>query len=122
MTAALRLELRPQGIHVCLLEPGSVNTPAVEKTLGGVEKAISAWPPDSKALYADALRQMANAFTKSERGGSPPEAVAEVVERALTAHNPATRYPAGKDSIKLAMLAWLLRKRVVLAAAFATVM
>ncbi len=113
MTAALRLELRPQGIHVCLIEPGSVNTPAVEKTLGGFEKAISGWPPDSKVLYADALRQMANAFAKSERGGSPPEAVAKVVERALTARNPAARYPAGKDSMKLAMLAWLLPEKLL---------
>lgn len=113
MTAALRMELRPQGIHVCLIEPGSVNTPAVEKTLGGVEKAISGWPPASKTLYADALRQMANAFAKSERGGSSPEAVAEVVERALTARNPATRYAAGKDSVKLAMLAWLLPERLL---------
>lgn len=113
ITAALRLELRPQGIHVCLIEPGSVNTPAVEKTLGGVDKAISGWPPDSKVLYADALRQMANAFAKSERGGSTPEDVAEVVERALTARNPATRYPAGKDSMKLAMLAWLLPEKLL---------
>ena len=43
MTAALRLELRSQGIHVCLIEPGSINTPAVEKTLGDVEKTIAAW-------------------------------------------------------------------------------
>ncbi|MDQ6760568.1 MAG: hypothetical protein M3Z32_11995, partial [Acidobacteriota bacterium] len=71
------------------------------------------WPRDSKLLYADALRQMANAFANSERGGSPPEAVAEVVERALTARSPATRYPAGKDSVKLAMLAWLLPEKLL---------
>jgi hypothetical protein len=90
-----------------------VNTPAAEKTLGGVEKAISNWPPGSKVLYADALRQMANAFAKSERGGSTPEDVAEVVERALTARNPATRYPAGQDSMTLAMLAWLLPEKLL---------
>lgn len=113
MTAALRLELRPQGVHVCLIEPGSVNTPAVEKTLGGVEETISAWPLDANGLYADAIRRMANTFSKSERGGSPPEAVAQVVERALTARNPATRYPAGKDSMKLAILAWLLPEKLL---------
>ncbi len=113
MTAALRLELRPQGIHVCLIEPGSVNTAAVGKTLGGVEKTVSDWPPDIKVLYADALRHMADTFAKSERGGSPPEAVAQVVERALTARNPATRYPAGKDSRKLAILAWLLPEKLL---------
>ncbi len=113
MTAALRLELRPQGIHVCLIEPGSVNTPAVKKTLGGVEEAISAWPLDAKGLYADAMRRMADTFAKSERGGSPPDAVAQVVERVLTARNPATRYPAGKDSMKLAILARLLPEKLL---------
>ncbi len=113
MTTALRLELRPQGIHVCLIEPGSVNTPAVGKTLGGVEDTISSWPLDAKVLYAAALRHMANRFAKSERGGSPPEAVAQVVGRALTARNPATRYLAGKDSVKLAMLAWLLPEKLL---------
>ncbi|HWX08633.1 MAG TPA: SDR family NAD(P)-dependent oxidoreductase, partial [Gaiellaceae bacterium] len=30
---SLRLELRPYGIHVCLVEPGAIHTPAVDKTL-----------------------------------------------------------------------------------------
>ena len=33
----LRLELRPFGIRVITIEPGSIATPAVEKTLGDVE-------------------------------------------------------------------------------------
>jgi NAD(P)-dependent dehydrogenase (short-subunit alcohol dehydrogenase family) len=114
ITAALRLELRPQGIHVCLIEPGTVKTPAVGKTLGAVENAISNWPTENKVLYADALRQVAKlASAKSDWSGSPPEAVAEVVERALNERNPATRYPAGKDSIKLAILAWLLPEKLL---------
>ena len=32
---ALRLELRPFGIHVCFIEPGSIARPAVDKTFGG---------------------------------------------------------------------------------------
>jgi len=111
MSAALRLELRPQGIAVCVLEPGAINTPAVEKTLGGVERKISALPPEGAALYADRMRRMAQTFAAHEHAGSPPEVVAEVVERALTDRHPRTRYPAGKDSVKLALLArWLPEK------------
>ena len=113
MTAALRLELRSQGIEVCLLEPGSINTPAVEKTLGDVDRIISGLPPEGAALYGEPMRRMAHAFARSEHGGSPPEAVAEVVERALTDRNPRTRYPAGKDSFKLALLARLLPERLL---------
>ncbi len=113
MSAALRLELRPQGIQVCVIEPGAIDTPAVEKTLGGVEGTIAAMPPDGAALYGEAMRQVARTFVQKEHSGSPPEAVAEVVERALTDRNPQTRYPAGKDSVKLAMLARFLPEKLL---------
>lgn len=113
MSAALRLELRPQGIHVCVIEPGAINTPAVEKTLGGVEQTIAGLPPEGAVLYGEAMRRMARAFTRNERNGSAPDAVARVVEHALTARNPKTRYPAGKDSRKLALLARLLPEKLL---------
>jgi NAD(P)-dependent dehydrogenase (short-subunit alcohol dehydrogenase family) len=113
MSSALRLELRPQGIHVCIIEPGSINTPAVEKTLGGVEKSIADLPPKAATLYGEALRRMARTFAKNERAGSPPETVAEVVERALTDRHPKARYPAGKDAVKLTLLARFLPEQLM---------
>ena len=113
MSAALRLELKPQGIEVCVIEPGAINTPAVEKTLGGVEKTIASWPPEGAALYGEAMRQVAHTFATKEHAGSPPEAVAEVVERALTEHHPRTRYPAGKDSVKMTLMARLLPEKIL---------
>jgi len=111
MSSALRLELRPQGIEVCVIEPGAINTPAVGKTLGVVETTIAGLPPEGVALYADPLRRMAHVFAENEYAGSPPETVAEVVERALTDPKPRTRYPAGKDSVKLALLARFLPEK-----------
>ncbi len=113
ISAALRLELRPQGIEVCLIEPGSVNTPAVEKTLGGVERIIANLPAEGAALYGAAMRTVAHIFTRNEHAGSPPEAVASVVERALTDRNPRTRYLAGKESVQLALLAKLLPEKLL---------
>lgn len=113
VTAALRLELRPQGIRVCLIEPGSINTPAVGKTLGTVEKLIADLPPEQARLYGEPLRRMAQTFAESERASSTPEVVAKAVERALTDRSPRTRYPAGKDSVKLALLARLLPEKLL---------
>lgn len=113
MSAALRLELWPQGIHVCIVEPGSINTPAVEKTLGGVEQAIAGMPATGVGLYGEAMRRMARTFSKNEHDGSPPEAVAEVVERALTDRNPRARYSAGKDAAKLTLLARFLPEKLL---------
>jgi NAD(P)-dependent dehydrogenase (short-subunit alcohol dehydrogenase family) len=113
VSSSLRLELRAQGIYVIVVEPGSINTPAVEKTLGGVEKQITSLPPEGARLYAAGLRRMAAAFVKSEKAGSSPDVVAQVVEKALNAKKPRTRYPAGKDSIMLITLARLLPEKLL---------
>jgi NAD(P)-dependent dehydrogenase (short-subunit alcohol dehydrogenase family) len=120
MTGALRLELRPQGIHVIIIEPGSITTPTIEKTLGNVEKTIAALSPEAANLYGEAMRRMVDTFARSERAGSPPDVVAAAVERALTDRNPKTRYPAGKDSRKLITLSWLLPERLLDAAVLKT--
>lgn len=111
MSAALRLELRSQGIHVSVIEPGSINTPAVEKTLGAAEKIKASLPPEARLLYGEAFSRVARAFADNEHRGSSPDAVAEVVERALNDLTPRTRYPAGKDSVKFPVLARLLPER-----------
>jgi NAD(P)-dependent dehydrogenase (short-subunit alcohol dehydrogenase family) len=112
-TGALRLELRSQDIQVCLVEPGSINTPAVNKTLGDIDATIRAMPDDAADLYGPELRSMATTFAANERSGSAPETVAAVVERALTDRRPKLRYPAGKDARKLTLLARLLPERIV---------
>ena len=113
MSAALRLELRPQGIEVSILEPGAIDTPAVDKTLGHVEQTIAGWPREAIQLYAEPMRQMARAFARKEHSGSRPEVVAEVVERAFTDRHPRTRYPAGKDSVRLPLLARFLPEKLL---------
>lgn len=113
MTAALRLELRDQGISVILIEPGAINTPAVDKTLGSIDDTIAALPDGAAQTYGPAIRQMATAFARTERAGSSPDVVANVVERALTVRRPRARYAAGKNSLKLKWLAWALPDRLL---------
>jgi NAD(P)-dependent dehydrogenase (short-subunit alcohol dehydrogenase family) len=113
VSSSLRLELRAQGIYIIVVEPGSINTAAVEKTLGGVETKITSLPPEGVRLYAAGLRRMAAAFAKNEKTGSSPDVVAQVVEKALNAKKPRTRYPAGKDSIMLITLARLLPEKLL---------
>ena len=113
MSAALRMEVRTQGVHVCIIEPGAINTPAADKTLGGVEQAIAGMPAAGISLYSQAMRRMVRTFAKKEEDGSPPETVAEVVERALTDANPRPRYAAGKDATKLSLLARFLPEKLL---------
>jgi NAD(P)-dependent dehydrogenase (short-subunit alcohol dehydrogenase family) len=45
LSDTLRLELRPFGVRVIAIEPGSISTPAVDKTLGNLEEVIHNLPP-----------------------------------------------------------------------------
>jgi len=108
---ALRLELRPFGIHVSVIEPGSISTPAVDKTLGDIERAIAALPPEGQIHYAGMLRAFNRRAYERAHNGSSPDVVAGAVHHALTARRPRIRYPVGRDARLLVTLPRLLPDR-----------
>lgn len=105
---ALRLELHPFGIHVCMIEPGSIRTPAVDKTLGDVEGVIARLPPEGVARYGEMLREFTRRAAEREQGGSSPDVVAAAVQHALTADHPHARYPVGKHARALVTMPRIL--------------
>lgn len=105
---SLRLELAPFGIHVCLIEPGSIATPAVDKTLGDPEGFFRRVAPEARVRYGELFRGFTRRALERERHGSPPEVVARAVVRVLTAAHPPARTLVGKGARALATLAWLL--------------
>jgi NAD(P)-dependent dehydrogenase (short-subunit alcohol dehydrogenase family) len=94
---SLRLELRPWGIRVSIVEPGSIKTPIWQR---GAEKADELLAADRGAadLYGDRVAAFRRVAAKRGAGGAPAEKVAEVVESALTAERPRARYLVGKDA------------------------
>jgi NAD(P)-dependent dehydrogenase (short-subunit alcohol dehydrogenase family) len=113
LSDALRLELRPDGIHVCLIEPGAIHTPAVDKTLGDADAVIAALPPEGKARYAQRLRDFMRLGHERETNGSAPEVVALAVHHALSALQPRLRYPIGAHARSLVTLPRLLSDRML---------
>ena len=105
---ALRLELHPFGIHVAVVEPSTINTPAVEKTLGDVEDTIRQLPPGGAARYGAMLREFTRRAYARERRGSPPEVVARAIRAALTDPRPRVRYLAGEHARAMALMPRLL--------------
>lgn len=108
LSDALRLELRPFGIRVCVIEPGAIATPAVEKTLGDVEGVIARLPPEASSRYGQMLRSFNKRAYAREKKGSPPTVVAKAIHHALTARVPKIRYVVGKDALPLTILPRLL--------------
>jgi NAD(P)-dependent dehydrogenase (short-subunit alcohol dehydrogenase family) len=109
----LRLELHPFGIHVAVVEPGAIKTPAVDKTLGDVESVIRSLPPNGVAQYGEMLRVFARGAYEREMNGSSPDVVADAVHHALTATRPKTRYVVGKHANLLGVMAAMLPDRVL---------
>jgi NAD(P)-dependent dehydrogenase (short-subunit alcohol dehydrogenase family) len=84
ITEALRLELRPWGIHVVLIEPASIHTEAVEKMEADADRTLAQLDAIQRARYGDAYRSMTRSALARERAGSSPDVVATSVIHALT--------------------------------------
>ncbi len=98
LTAALRKELRPWGIHVAAVEPGAIATPMWRKGADAGEEVLDGLPPEGRKLYGDAIRKALAFATRIGERGAPPERVARAVEHALTARRPRARYLVGVDA------------------------
>lgn len=112
ITEALRLELRPWGIHVILIEPASISTDAVSKVEQDTARVIEQFDDVQRARYARTYEGMIRRLVRRERKGSSPQVVGDAVLKAITASRPRTRYLVGKDSRKLALLGDLMPDRM----------
>ena len=108
LTDALRMELRPWGIQVSIIEPGAIATPIWEKSdkaAGDLEASAS---EDAKVLYGEAVIRIREAITQAAQRAIPPDAVVRAVRHALTASRPHTRYLVGTDAkLRAWMVKWL---------------
>ncbi len=94
---SLRLELRPWGIRVSIVEPGSIKTPIWTRGAAKADELLGS-NPRAAELYGDRVAAFRRVAVKRGAGGAPAEKVAEVVESALTAERPRARYLVGKDA------------------------
>lgn len=101
LSDCLRMEVRPFGIRVVLIEPGSIATEfggiateAMEKTSG-------------HTAYAEQTKKILRLFSSFKRA-QPPQVVADAVLKAVTAKDPKTRYVMGGGARPLLLLRKLL--------------
>ena len=94
---ALRMELRPFGIHVSLIEPGDFCTGF---TASRLRVSVGEEGP-----YADRFARALAAAEADEMGGHPPVRVARLLLRILRSRSPRLRYTVGPLSQRLSAIA-----------------
>ncbi len=92
---ALRIELRPWGIPVVLVEPAQTDTDIWRTADAVAQETEAALTPEHRALYARHIAGMKKFIPVSQRMAVSPEKVSAVVEVALTARRPRARYVVG---------------------------
>jgi NAD(P)-dependent dehydrogenase (short-subunit alcohol dehydrogenase family) len=112
MADSLRVELAPDGIHVSLVEPGTIATPIWTKPQPVADELSS----EAVERYGARVDSMRAAAGKRASKAAPPELVVRAIEHALTSDRPKTRYLVGRDAKIRATIERLpdrLRDRVI---------
>lgn len=101
LSDVLRVELRPFGVRVVVVQPGSIRTEWSGIAAAGLRERSGGGP------YAAAIDPWARVMENPQHG-SPPEAVANVVSKAVNARRPRRRYAVPADAKALILLKrWL---------------
>jgi NAD(P)-dependent dehydrogenase (short-subunit alcohol dehydrogenase family) len=95
---SLRVEIAPWGMHVAIVEPGSIATRIWAKGAATAEDIQTRTNDAKLALYRERTEAFRRAAAAAGRRGQSPDIVAAVVEHALTATRPQTRYLVGRDA------------------------
>jgi NAD(P)-dependent dehydrogenase (short-subunit alcohol dehydrogenase family) len=107
LSDCLRLEVKPFGIDVVVIEPGSI------KTEWGEIAAEALLAASGSGAYADQAKAMARSLgaDATSRLRSPPTVIANAIAKAVTARRPKTRYAVGFAAKPLIGLRRLLPDR-----------
>lgn len=109
----LRVELRPWGIRVVLIEPGCHDTDPWRNIFTLLDDVAAAMTPAQRDLYAGHLAAQRKLIGKLQAQVKPPDNVAATVERALTARCPRPRMLVGPDARTLVTMKKLLPTRAL---------
>lgn len=106
LSDALRIELRPFGVDVCLIEPGAIKTEFADVALGTARR-VDGSPWAAAVEQADAMR------AKFDATAVGPEVVARAIAHAATARRARPRYVVPKQTYGALFLFRVMPTRVM---------
>jgi NAD(P)-dependent dehydrogenase (short-subunit alcohol dehydrogenase family) len=97
---SLRLEVRPFGVKVVIIEPGLTESEWVHHAMANLVGS------SADGAYADQARRLARIYLEGDRRGlmTGPDVVAKAIGRAIIRKNPRTRYAIGMIAKPTVML------------------
>jgi short-subunit dehydrogenase len=98
MSDALRMELRPFGVQVTLLEPGDFKT-------GFTDSRVFTAESGEGSAYHERCQRAVAVMERDEQNGADPRQLAELLAKIITDPSPRNRYPVGAFSQRLAVAA-----------------
>lgn len=108
LTDGLRGELKPFGVRVTLIRPGFIRTDFIDAANAASAEVIAKAGP-----YAPYYEGYSTNTQLMHRLAGVPDDIARLVERALTADQPAARYSGPVHAKFFLFLKWLLPDRVL---------
>jgi NAD(P)-dependent dehydrogenase (short-subunit alcohol dehydrogenase family) len=110
LTDSLRLELQAQGIVVCSVNPGAIDTPIWGKAQATVQTITPEHP--SRVLYGKLIDGVTQAAARAAAEAAPVSLVAKAVLTCMTNKNPKTRYFVGRDAKTSALVRRFLPDKI----------
>jgi NAD(P)-dependent dehydrogenase (short-subunit alcohol dehydrogenase family) len=95
---SLRHEVKPWGIDVVIVEPGSIDTEIWGKGQETMRDRISKMPEEPRRLYGKQLSRFGEVIQETASRGIAPEKVAKVIHKAIRSDKPRYRYLVGTDA------------------------
>ena len=109
---AMRLELRPFGIDVSIVDPGNVRTPIWQKGRDARADLEARMGSEATKHYGGAIERLARVSEREERTGVDPELIARTVLDAVRSPRPRARYAVGNPPGWLRALIGVLPERL----------